>query len=436
MIKPRDLFKTSFVFVVMLLLFVLFASVRIINLSSATKKVKVATDTYAYERISEYPLESLLTRARPPVFTLVLKFFSGNREMVAWAQGIFSILCWGGLAVCVAQTMRVPLLSVMVFGLFLLLSLYRRIIGWDATILTESISISLMALFLAACLWLIKGWRWFKVLVVIVVACVWAFSRDTNAWILLMIAVPIFLLAVTRKIERKHLAIAVSFLIIFYLSNLSANLGWRWLFPFQNILGHRILTNPQAVEYFSKCGMPVTPRLVELAGEYAGTQDRAFYRDPDLETYREWLKEKGKACYIGWLLSKPLESIREPLADFNALITLEHINEGYFSKRFSPILPARVEALTFPATGSLIIFTGMNIVAVYVLTSALWKENQAWLIFAGLSFSIFPHYFLIWHGDVIGIYRHALSAGIQYYLSIWLMVVLAVDRIVYKYTKK
>ncbi|HSA99443.1 MAG TPA: hypothetical protein VLE49_02250, partial [Anaerolineales bacterium] len=44
-----------------------------------------------------------------------------------------------------------------------------------------------------------------------------------------------------------------------------------------------------------------------------------------------------------------------------------------------------------------------------------------------MNILIFPHYFITWHGDVMGIYRHVVSASIQFYLGVWLLVLLALD---------
>ena len=58
-----------------------------------------------------------------------------------------------------------------------------------------------------------------------------------------------------------------------------------------------------------------------------------------------------------------------------------------------------------------------------------WQKNPAWLIPMILILLVFPHYFLVWHGDVLGIDRHVITASIQLYLGTWLLVLLAVDSV-------
>ena len=350
--------KTTLIYILMLFVLASYSAIRLLNLSQAVQRVKTTADTTSYLRISRESIfgTEFLAGSRPLIFPLVLKLFGNNMERVVWAQGIFSIISWSILAVSVGYSLHILLLRFMAFGLILLLSLYRYIIGWDSVLLTESLSLSLMALFIAGWLWLMNGWRWQKVVLLTAVALLWTFSRDTNAWVVLMVALFILLLLGLRFIDGKYLVLSIAFIAMFLLSNLSADLGDRWIFPFQNVLGRRILPNAQAVDFFIDCGMPVSPALMQLAGGYANSLDRAFYDDPALEGYRQWVHRAGKSCYVKWLLSNPLESIKGPLAEFNSLISMQNIQSFLFSKKFSPILPARLEAILYPQQQLLIVF--------------------------------------------------------------------------------
>jgi hypothetical protein len=72
--------------------------------------------------------------------------------------------------------------------MILLFSLSAYIIMWDAQILSELISISLMALLIAVWLWLAGAWQWYKVVSLVAIPFFWVFTRDTNAYTILMIA--------------------------------------------------------------------------------------------------------------------------------------------------------------------------------------------------------------------------------------------------------
>jgi hypothetical protein len=421
--------KSTFVYTLLVLVLAAYATLRILNLSQAVQRVKTTADTTSYVRISKQAIfgREFLAGSRPPVFPLLLKLFGNDEETVAWAQGIISIASWGILAVAVAYSLHASFLKPAAFGMILLLSLDRYIIGWDSVLLTESLSLSLMALFIAGWSWLIKGWSWGKVIFLLLVALFWTFSRDTNAWVILMIALFLLLLLALRVIDRKYLILAAAFVVMFFLSNLSADLGDRWVFPFQNVLGRRILPDARATEFFAGCGMPVSPALMQLAGEYANSSDRAFYENPALEDYRLWLGQAGKACYMKWLLSDPLESIKAPLTEFNALIGMQNLQSFLFSRSFTPVLPGRLEALLFPRQSLLPLFALMWAAVLIATLNRAWTQNKTWWVAIGMSILLFPHYFITWHGDVMGIYRHVVSASIQFYLGMWILALLVLD---------
>ena len=121
------------------------------------------------------------------------------------------------------------------FALILALSLDHHIAGWDMVLLTESLSISLMALFLVIWLWLLRSWSWGKVGILSFVAFLWAFTRDTNGWILLMLAGLILLGVLFFDARKRYLSVTFVFAVIFALSNFSANKGDRWVFPFHSV---------------------------------------------------------------------------------------------------------------------------------------------------------------------------------------------------------
>jgi len=430
--KPiADIPKSTLLYTLLVFIFAAYAVVRVINLSQAVQKVKATADTKSYARISNESLlgSGFLASSRPFVFPLLLKTFRNEPETVAWAQGLISIVSWSLLAACLASALRAPLARLAAFGLILFFSLNRYIIGWDSVLLTESLSLSFLALFIAAWLWLIREWHWAKVVSILVVALLWTFARDTNAWVVLMIALFLLVLLGLRVIDREYLLLGSAFLILFLLSNLSADLGDRWVFPFQNVLGRRILPDARAVNFFTGCGMPMSPELMQLAGGYANSSDRAFYEDPALQAYRLWLHQAGKACYMKWLLSDPLESMQAPLTEFDALIGMQNIQPFLFSKRFSPILPARLEAMLFPRHQLVPVLVVLWAAALIAILTRVWRQNKAWWVAIGIIVLIFPHYFITWHGDVMGIYRHVVSASVQFYLGMWLLILLALDQV-------
>ena len=428
-VRKKQGMATALMAVVMLILFSAYANLRWANEAPAFEKAKETADTPAYVRVSG---EALLSKrfwanARPPMYPLLLKACAADKVKVASFQTAFSIFAWGTLALAVAYSLK-RFLRPFVFGLILALSLDRHIAGWDLVMLTESLSISLTALFLAIWLWLLKSWSWEKMVLLSLVAFLWAFTRDTNGWILLMVSGLIVLGVLFFGTQKRYLAVALVFVLLFALSNFSADKGHRWVFPFQNVLAQRILPDQEALSFFADCGMPVTPELLNLAGGYANSNERAFYNDPALKPYRTWLHASGKSCYMRWLLSRPAASLREPWLDLEWLLAFEDVT-SFYPQRYNPLLPWYMERLLYPQDAVLWLWALTTIAALVAVWKRAWKVNPAWLLFIGLCVLIYPHLFIVWHGDVPGTHRHALTVSLQFVLSLWLLGLLLAERI-------
>ena len=419
--RRKHAIATGLLAFAMLLLFAFYANLRWTNESPAFEKAKRTADTPAYLRVSgeAFLSKDFWANARPPIFPLVLKVFDADVVKVASFQAAFSIFSWVMLALALAYTFK-GILRPIAFALILILSLERHIAGWDVVLLTESISISLMALFLTAWLWLLMGWSWGKMILLSLVAFLWAFTRDTNGWILLMIAGLILLGVLFWGARKRYLAVALVFVLIFLLNNLSAETGQRWVFPFQNVLAQRILPDQDALEFFAHCGMPITPELLELSGGFANSNDRAFYTDPALESYRIWMHASGKSCYMRWLISRPLESLRAPWGDIPWLLAFSDVNR-FYPQAYQPVLPWYMEKLLYPQSGQWWLWGFTTIAALVAIWKGLWKANPAWVVFIGLCLLIYPQVFLVWHGDVPGTHRHALTVSLQFVISLWLL---------------
>ncbi len=424
---------TGLVALAMLLLFAFYANLRWANESPTFEKAKETADTPAYVRVSNEAFFSreFWANARPPMFPLLLKIYAANKVKVAAFQTAFSVFAWGMLALSLSFSLK-GLLRPLAFALMLVLSLERHIAGWDVVMLTESLSVSLMVLFLAAWLWVLRGWSWGKVGLLSLVAFPWAFTRDTNGWILLMIAGLIVLGVLFFKAQKRYLSVTLIFTAIFAFSNLSAEVGQRWVFPFQNVLAQRILPDERAVDFFADCGMPVTPELLDLAGGFANSNERAFYISPALEPYRNWMYEHGKSCYMRWLVSRPLESLRQPWGDLAWLLAFEEV-DFFYPQSYQPVLPWYSERILYPQDALLWLGGGSILAALVAIWKKAWRENKTWLVFISLCLLIYPHLFIVWHGDVPGTHRHALTISLQFVLGFWLFLFLAADSILKRF---
>jgi hypothetical protein len=414
--------------VTLLVIFLAYAIGRVISSLPAIDDPRSLADTTAYLRISRQPLSDFefWTGARPFVFPLLLKLAKQAASMATVLQLGFSIFAWGFLAWMTTHFIELPWLKLLAFCLILLFSLDRHITGWDFVMMTESLSISFLVLFIALFMWLLQEWHIGKVILLIVTAFLLAFTRDTNAWMLLALAGLTLLTTLLRWTHPRTLIISIFFVLVFFLSNASADLGGRWRFPLGNLIGQRVLTDGSAINYFQSCGMPLTDALMELSGKFANADERALYNDPELKSFRTWLFSDGKSCYMRWLITHPGYSLGETISRFDELITFTQVDR-YFSRRFDPLMPVKLGKLFYLEQFSLWIWIYLTIAMVIAIWKKFWQRNPLWAVFICLTLLVFPHVFLTWHGDAMAPERHALSVGVQFYLAFWLLNILLID---------
>ena len=411
------------------LVFIIYVIARVFSTLPALHAPRELADTAIYVRISTQPILSsnFLQVNRPFVFPLLLKVVGQDFERAAMVQLALTIFSWGSLAFVTAQSLRPAWLSVFSFVVILALSLVRHLAGWDFAMMTESLSLSTFALLIATGIWLLHGWRIHKVVLLCITAFLFAFTRDTNAYLLLMFAALLLIGVLFRWVAANVLVIAAVFGLIFLISNLSADTSARWIFPMVNVVGKRILPYSAAIRQFESCGMPVTPQLLKLADSFANGEDRAFFNDPSLETFRLWLAARGKSCYVQWLLMNPVKSSAEALAEFNQLIFFDNIG-AYFSRRYSDLLPSRVERILYPVYHVTWLWAGLTLAALAAIFARAWRTNSLWVVFIMLCLTIFPHLFITWHGDAMAPNRHAVSVGMQLAVAMWLFVFLSLEQ--------
>lgn len=414
---------------IQIVIFIFYVFIRIFTTLPALNAPRELADTDVYVSVSQKQIigENFLHVARPFAFPLLLQMTHQDFQAVALIQLGLTILAWGVLAWVISASFQQAGLRLFSFGILLAVSLVRHLAGWDFVMMTESLSLSFFVLFIACAIWLLHEWKIYKVLILSVIAFIFAFTRDTNAYLLAMFAGILLLAVLFRWVRPQALIVAGIFLAIFLVNNLGADVSQRWTFPFINIVGKRVLPYAAMNQAFQSCGMPLTPELLDLAGLYANGYDRAFLDDPALEDFRAWVAEDGKSCYMKWLVTNPMVSVSQALGEFNGLIYFEDVNK-YFSRAYVDLLPSRLERLLYPVHGVAWLLAGLTLFALIAIHKKAWNANSLWAVYIMLCLTIFPHLFITWHGDSMAVDRHALSVGLQLALTFWLLIFLLLDR--------
>lgn len=425
-------------------------------------------DSFSYLEVAKLSPFTLDFLAGPRSFTTPLFFkVMGSNDARVWAQLIISIVCWVALAASVARLIHHPRLRPWAYAAVLAFSLAAWIVQWDNALLSESLSLSLMAAVTAAWLWLVERPTPLNVGALLALSLLWAFTRDTNAYVVAM-TIPLLALAVWRGRPRGLLAVAlVGACAIFALNQLSANTGatddqraavlsgkpgngfarspetralpaqqyllvghGRWEFPLLDTLGMRILPDPKRVSYFRYHGMPVTPRLLQLAGERASGQNGAFYKAPELRGFRRWLEAKGQRTYLRYLVRHPGYVISS-MADGagQVLFPREDIAQlGVWSPP-DPVgaaLPGPVNRLFFAhSAASAVVWLLLAALALFLALRRV--PRRIWLVPAAMIVLTVPHALVVWHGDALEPERHGVPVAVMARLGVLLFILFALD---------
>src|SRR5262245_4597931 len=415
-----------------LVVFLAYTALRIINLS-AIQEPREFPDTVTYVQKASWPLlrwglhigplsgiMSWWLHGRPPTVPLFYKLVGGNPWAITVLQLSLSISCWGLLALFVARAVRLQQLQLTAFLFILLFALSDPIILWDGALLSESISLSIMALFIVTWLWLIEGWNRQKVALMLAVAFLWVFTRDTNAWVVLMLAGVLAAVASLWRSQRRYLLIAATFAVLFVGDEISDNSAKRWQTTFMNVIGKRVLPDPEARAYFAQLGMPVTLALMRLSGHFAWDRDRAFFRDPALQDFRDWLNIHGKSSYLRFLLVHPNRALGTPLRNGEAILAPNL--DGYRPAGFSPILKGAMAELLYFKERTYLWMWASGLFVGFAATVVLRKSDPTCRVAIVLILLAYPHAIISWHGDAAEVGRHALQADVQFRLGLWILL--------------
>lgn len=387
-------------------------------------------DTLGYQQVANSPLGSInfFIGIRPFSVPLLHLIARTDTEIVAY-QALLGLCCWGFLAITAARVIRHRWLRFLTSAAILCFSASEPIARWDFLLMSESVSLSLLALFVACWLTLLTEWRWWKVLLLLTVALFWGFTRDTNAYVLAMCGALLIPPTFLRRLRPHYLGIAAALLVLFLAVNMTAELSSRWVFPYLNVITTRILPDTTLTTAMAQQGMPVSPDLLRFTGKRAYGENYGLYTDPALAGFRDWLFEDGKQSYMRFLLTHPQWAFAEPFRDRDTILGLIREDDGF------PHSTSRsqkwVGAIIYANRPG--IFLGGFCIAILLAAYALGRSTSiglaAWWVPLGLLLFAWPLGMIAWHGDSMDIGRHAMQAGVQARLGILLLALFAVDRL-------
>ena len=397
-------------------------------------------DSQVYMRQAERPLTDsrFWIESVPPLNALWYKAVGafGNIEtktvsvvprtepVLPAAQTALSLLAFTLLALACARTARTRAGRRLLFALPLAASLAPLIAKWNQVVLSESLSMSLFAVFVAAWYLYFRRPSWWALAAIAASAACWAAVRDTNTYTIAMF-VPIAALAGVIGARGKAAALCIALVAVFAVGYTVESSTDRRLLSFYNIVGLRILPQSDRVDFFASSGMPKSPALAERSGKWASDDDYAFFKDERLEPFRQWSATHGVTTYMRFLLAHPFYSLSAPAAGIETLLfSLGWAVDMNWMWPHKPLTPWLKGALQW----MILLGYGLAILSAIALWRGRRIHDAPWLLVPlGMALLSAPQFWLAWHGDTGGILRHSLTAVVSFLLGSLLLMAAMVD---------
>jgi hypothetical protein len=395
-------------------------------------RVGYGPDSQVYVDAASAPVWSLdLLAARGPFgFSLLVKLCASNLRAVVVVQSLGFVAAWVFLAATVGGLARRRAVAASAFAAVLAIGASAPVVQWNAFITTESMSLSLLCVVIACGLRVAAGARGPAVAGLAVALVAWGFTRDTNATIAGLVGVLLLVVAVARPAWRRvgalvgaaGIAVAVAATTLAHAADPP-----RWFWPVTETIVLRYLDEPDAVDYLAARGMPLDERTWRLKEayfvEHVPLEDRTGYHD-----LRAWLEADGRDAFVGYLLSHPVWTLREPFVDRDRLLAP---TVGSYARVHRVVPPGVYEwtrVVGFPAVPGAVGVATLAAIAALVGLGVRRRDEPGVVAVVGLVLTLaVAGYYAAWHGDALEIDRHALTAAVQLRLGIVAAAALAVD---------
>jgi hypothetical protein len=335
---------------------------------------------------------------------LLWKLLPGD-HLPAIGQLLLSTIAWAVLATTTARLVRTGWLRWVAVVAVLGFSLVVQVTLWDGMLLSESLSMSLLALVLSAWLALARHVTWRSAIAVLALTLLWSFTRDSNAYaaVLTVPVIAVWLVGSSRR--RVPAVVLAGTCAIFAASFALADRAERHALSLHHVLTLRLLEErPDAQAHFDRHGMPLPGNLA----------------------YFEWLGEDGDRVYLQYLLSHPGYTLSAPFRDTTTWLAPENFRIGIARS----VLPSPVEQLLYPRGAFQLWFWFVLVGLAAVLVALRLGAPRTWVVPVAAGALAIPHGMIVWLGDAADVDRHAVQVAVEVRLALLLLAVLVADRLV------
>jgi hypothetical protein len=370
------------------------------------------------------------TGQRPPLTALLIKLV-GSADGFLIAQAVLAGLCWGFLAFTVGRLAEPGWRRVAAIWAVLAVATAFPITLWNRSVLSESLSMSLLALLFATLIWTARRWTWPRVAGVLAVCLCYAATRDAQIWTVAFLVVAIGARAVVAVVNRHRDVALRAGALSACLLGLVALTGWgavsshRTRENVADVFYVRVFPFPERVAWFAAHGMPEASQLDQLALATEAQPDTAkiVYVSPSDPAFKQldgWLASRGSSTYFLWLLTHPGYVITEPLARPERAFNSAKGDLLFYAAQTNR-MESPLNALVWPPLIGLLVVAA--VAATVSVTSRGWRQ-PVWRMVVVLTVIGLSSMLVAWHGDGQEVTRHTIEGFAQLRLGLWIVIIL------------
>lgn len=347
-------------------------------------------------------------------------------------QTVVGIGCWLALAAAAAGALATRAARLIAFAAILVIASTPEVVQWNRAILSESLAISVTVALLAASVWLVRRRSWWSLAVWLVAVLAWTFSRQVQALVVAVLAVPLLVAAARAKGRRAVCLVGASAVLGFAAWGIVASLQATSIARFNAvaIVRYRAGTNPAELRYFEAHGLPMvaplrSPIPFEPSGLPVNVTQHANPADMTRllsdQTLVRWVDHHWDAVYARYLIGHPSTDLGPPVIEAPTLMTM---NPGYVQ---GPEMPTwLVDAVYGTSPSYLIVLFGLGVAG---LVATAWRRRAGSLLWLAAGAVVFDCLWCaaVWNLSASELPRLYDPEAVVAHVLLDLLVVVALD---------
>lgn len=406
-------------------------------------------DSTTYEAASRHPVASLafLAGQRAPVAPLLWKL-TGNPGTYVVTQAVIAVVAWSVLAATVARLVRPGWPALVAWTATLGFATCWQIVEWDWSVLSESISLSAVAVIAASTIWCWERLTLPRAATLVVACVAYEEARDQAIWAVGATSVVILVYCGARAIAGRRrrpprasptpaatsavAALALVLLATAALAEAGAAYANRNAVNLEDVFYVRVLPFPQRVAWFADHGMPEAGALDAVARASTAPAGRAKVVAPDLASpdwapLRTWFETRAETTFLGYVATHPVFDLtapfRRPQLSFNDADGNLAFYGGFGHREGNrSTLPVLASLLWPPWDIDAVVAAG----AVAVLSVRRRWPRRLLAAAATLAATGAVSMLIAWQGDGMEVARHTVEGNAETRVALLLLAIVAV----------